>query len=88
MLKGGLVAAGLTTQQGEERGCRSQRSQDKAAAKCLFFSVAILRSAVRIRSSFEIEHPENELQCVCHAYTVTEREQMLQRGEESCLLQD
>lgn len=67
--------------QGWTRGCRidysarggrqgrSQRRQDKAAAKCLSFSVAILRSAVRIRSSFEIEHPENELQCVLHVYS-------------------
>lgn len=62
------MAAGLTTQQGEE-GRAGLRSQDKAAAKCLSFSVAILRSAVRIRSSFEIEHPENELQCVLHVYS-------------------
>lgn len=57
--------AGLTTQQGEE----GRAGLREAAAKCLSFSVAILRSAVRIRSSFEIEHPENELQCVLHVYS-------------------
>lgn len=67
------------------RECRSQRNQDKAVAKCLSFWMAILSSAERIRSSFEIEHPENELQSVSWVCSGWKRTNAAVRGGELCV---